>query len=70
MVPLVGGLAIILVFCAMIGFLILEPGTKEQIEKRRRKDAERRAKLRKVAMNSWTVQPERLDNHVSGYQAQ
>jgi hypothetical protein len=46
----------------MIGFLILEPGTKEQAEKKKKKTAKRRANLKKVAMNSWTVQPERLDN--------
>lgn len=32
-IPLLGGFAIIFVFCIMIGLLILEPGTKERNEK-------------------------------------
>ena len=65
-VPLVGGLAIIAVFCAMIGLLILEPGSKEQAERKRRAAARRMAEIRKVAKQSWTVPAERANHKVSG----
>jgi len=37
--------------------------------KKKRLEARRLANLRKVASESWTVQPERLENQVSGVQA-
>ena len=33
--PLIGGAAIILVFCFLIGLLILQPGTKEMAQKKK-----------------------------------
>ena len=53
----------------MIGLLILEPGTKEQQKKKQRLERRRMSKVRQMARDSWTVQPERLDNQVSGNQA-
>ncbi len=41
LVPLIGGLSIILVFCFMIGLLMLEPGTKEKEAKKRKLEAKR-----------------------------
>jgi len=59
---MIGGLAIILVFCFMIGLLILEPGTKEQDSKRNAIERRRKAEAKQIAAKSWLVQPERLEN--------
>jgi len=61
-VPLIGGLSIILMFCFMIGLLILEPGTKEKKAKKRKIEEQRQKNLRKIASESWSTQPERLEN--------
>jgi len=60
--PLVGGLCVILVFCFMIGLLILEPTSAEREEKKRIQAARRAADLHRIAAESWTTQPERLEN--------
>jgi hypothetical protein len=65
-IPLIGGMAIILVFCVMIGLLILEPGSKEREAKLKQLEKKRVARMRRIASESWTVQPERLDNQVFG----
>jgi len=62
MFPMIGGLFVILVFCTMIGFLIVEPGAAERKRMRKREEAKREARLRRVAAESWTTQPDRVDN--------
>ena len=59
--PVVGGVFVIMVFCVMIGFLILEPGTKGQEEKKKKVEAIRLAKIKRIAQKSWmleTLRPE------------
>jgi len=46
----------------MIGLLILEPGTKEKQAKKRKIEEQRQKNLRKIASESWSTQPERLEN--------
>jgi|EP00354_Favella_ehrenbergii_P003114 hypothetical protein len=46
----------------MIGFLIVEPGAAERKRMRKREEAKREARLRRVAAESWTTQPDRVDN--------
>ena len=71
--PLIGGLAVILIFCFMIGLLIMEPGTKERLEKQRLLDARRRANShRGVRAQSTNVQNNnqvRPEHEVFGNQA-
>ena len=77
--PLIGGLAVILIFCFMIGLLIMEPGTKERLEKQRLLDARRRANSRmgvraqssnvqttSLATQSMSMQGVRPEHEVSG----
>lgn len=45
----------IIVFCTMIGVLILEPGSKEQQAKKRRMEIRRRNEVRRIASESFMV---------------
>lgn len=44
----------------------MEPGTKGQEEKKKRIEAMRLAKIKRIAQKSWMLQPLRPDIQVSG----
>ena len=62
--PIVGGLFVIIVFCTMIGVLILQPNTEDRKRMRRRDEKRRESRLRQVASESWTTELERTENRI------